>query len=1029
MDSVFNLSVIIAAIDHLTGPVRRMASQMGDLDRVAGRGAAMRDWGTRASVAGALVEGAAGKMTRAIRGPIEIAAEFQEAMSLVGAVTKDITGEQLEALRKQALALGASTTFSATQAAEGMGFLAKAGFDAAAQMAAMPSMLDLARAGAVDLGRTADIASNILSGFGLDAAQMTRVADVMVAVFTTANTDIPMLGDTMKYIAPLARAAGLSLEEAAAMAGLLGNAGIQGSEAGTALRAMLQRLAAPTGEAAKLLRSLGVSIADEKGDLRNMVTLLNEVGAAVEGLGTQKQLEAIGTIFGAEAAAGAAELLSKGKKIGDYVAEVTKSQGRAADVAKKMADNFRGAQTEFSSAVETLSISLGTILLPRLTELALWGAKAASGLNEWVAAHPELAKTGMIVAGLAAAVIAVVAPIMAVVGAFATMVGAGFGAFAKIGLAVVWLAPKFLAAVTAIRVFAAGLWLAAGNLPFLMVRLALMGALLQGRLVAAFRMAAVAARAFGLALLTNPIGLAVAAIVAGALLVWRYWEPISGFFKDLWARVQRAFEGFSNWVSGWWERMSSGARRGFDWMAAIPRLVWGDFVAALTWENFVSALDWVSWILPIRWLDFIPGFSWSAILGGALDWGRWILALNWSDFIPGFSWSGVLGSIAALDWGALIPDLDWRRFIPTMPDVDWSSLVDAMRTPFDLAFAGISSVWDGLKSLLAWSPIATITEAFGPIADHLAGILSGAVGVASGAWERLRGIFSRGDVIEIAAGDPASVERATRASDELRVAMEAVAAVDVGASVAAVNALAAEAAETMAQISGMEAAMGRAVQLGARALARASFYDEGVALAGTLGDGLASQDFRSHGVSLMRTLAAGIRAGASDAVAAVRETVQAMRDHLPHSPAKIGPLSDLHRVRFAETLAEAVRPAPAVAAVERLAAEMAAALRAPLAAPMVGSERLPVMQAARSLPQVGFSSSREGLRSPAAGSSDSAAGGKIEIHFAPSLSFAAGFGGDEVQTREAVMKALREMGYELAQILGDEAARRQRLEY
>ncbi|MDD2870130.1 phage tail tape measure protein [Neomegalonema sp.] len=1008
MDGIFNLSVIIAAVDNLTGPVRRMAAQMGDLDRVAARGAAIQDWGTRASVAGALVEQTGARMVRAIRGPIEIAAEFQQAMSLVGAVTKDITGEQLEALRKQALALGASTTFSATQAAEGMGFLAKAGFDAAAQMAAMPSMLDLARAGAVDLGRTADIASNILSGFGLKADQMTRVADVMVAVFTTANTDIPMLGDTMKYIAPLARAAGMSLEEAAAMAGLLGNAGIQGSEAGTALRAMLQRLAAPTGEASKLLRSLGVSVADGKGDLRNMVTLLAEVGAAVEGLGTQKQLEAIGTIFGAEAAAGAAELLSQGKKIGDYVTEVTKSQGRAADVARKMADNFRGAQTEFSSAIETLSIALGTILLPRLTELALWGAKAASSLNEWVAANPELAKTIMIFGGVAAAVVAIVAPILAVVGAFATLVGAGLGAFAKIGVAVVWLAPKFLTAVTAVRAFAASLWLASANLPFLMVRLALMGALLQARLVAAFRAAAVAARTFGLALFANPIGLIIAAIAVGALLIWRYWEPISAFFQRVWTGVQTAFESFSNWISGWWERVTGWVRRGLDWAAMIPRLSWSAVVEVLNWENFLTALDWLSWLVPLRWLDFIPGFS----------------------------WSGILGRLAAFDWSLLVPDLDWAGFMPALPEVDWSGVAAALQAPFEAALSGISAIWDGLKTLLEWSPIATITEAFGPIADHLAGILSGAVSVASGAWERLRGVFSSGDVIEIAARDPASVERATRAADELRAAMEAVAAVDVGAASLAVNALAAEAAGTMAQISGMEAAMGAAVQMGVRVLARASFYDEGVALAGTLGDGLTAEltriDFRSHGVSLMRTLAAGIRAGASEAVAALRETVQAMRDHLPHSPARIGPLSDLHRVRFAETLAEAVRPAPAVAAVHRLTAEMAEALAGATMIPpalAASSGRLPQMQAA--LPQVGFFAAGEAPTGSGAGSSGQGGsdGVRIEVSFAPNIAFGDGFEGDETRVREMIGQALRGMGHELAQILGDEIARRRRLEY
>ena len=1192
MDSIFNLSVIIAAVDNLTGPVREMVRSMEGLDRMAARAREMQDWGTRMSIAGAMTQGAATQMMAAIRGPIETAAEFQEAMALVNAVTTDITQAEFEALRRQALELGAATTFSASQAAEGMGFLARAGFSAQEQMAAMPSMLSLARAGAVDLGLTADIASNILSGFGLDAAEMTRVADVMVATFTTANTDIPMLGDTMRYIAPVARAAGMSLEEAAAMAGLLGNAGIQSSQAGTTLRAMLQRLAAPSREAAETLAALGVSVADEQGNMRSMVTILGEVGDAIGGLGTQQQLGIIDTIFGVEAAAGAAELLAQGQSIGDYVDQLMASEGRAAEVAAGMADNYRGAQEEFAGALETLNIVLGDALLPMMTDLALRLADVVSGLGEWVAENPNLARIVMTIAGISAMTLAVVAPILSVVGGFAMMAGVGLQVVSRIGAAFVWLLPKIWAATGGIFMFGARLvTVAAAAIPSFISGLVAMGAAAAGRVVAGLRAAAVAARAFGLALMANPIGLAVAAIAAGALLVWSYWEPISEFFVDLWADVQTAFEGFSSWVTSWWSRVTGWLAQGLDWARMIPSLSWADFVGLLTWENFLTVLDWLSWliplrwldfipgfswaevigavldwadwitslswsefvalftwdnalqvldwaswILPIRWLDFIPGFSWSAVFGAALDWADWITSLSWSefvalftwdnalqvldwvswvsplrwldfipgfswaevigsalawgdwitsldwsaylpaftwsgaltaldwaswilpirwlDFIPGFSWAEVIGSalawsdwITALDWSAYVPSFDlsgavsgavnwltwisplnwldyipafsWSDVLPEMPALDWSTVATAMQAPFETAFAAITAIWDGMRALFAWSPLETIREAFGGIGETVVGIISGAADMAGAAWNRLTTIFSSGDAAEMAIRDPASIERAQAAVEALAAALERLEGVDFAPAQAGVEALGVAAGQSIAQAGGIPAAAEAAIRSATAVL-------QGVS-------------FRSHGIAFMRTLAEGIRAGAAQAIEATRETVQAMRDHLPHSPAKVGPLSDLDRVRFSETVAGAVRPAPAVAAVHRLTAGMAAALAGAtmslpaMAAqvPEIGRTNLPVLQAASALPQVGLTGEPGSAPAMSAtGAAGADAGTRVEINFNPTITMQGGAGGgDGFQSREQMQELLRSMGHELVQLVQDELARQSRRDY
>ena len=188
---------------------------------------------------------------------IKMGSDFEAGMSRVQALS-GATGAEFEALRKTALELGRTTVFSASQAAEGMQYLAMAGFKTNEIIAAMPGVLNAAAAGQVDLATAADITSNVLSGFGLKAEEAARVADVLTKAFTSSNTTMESLGETMKYAAPVAAAAGFALEEVAAAAGMLGDAGIQGSQAGTTLRAIMLRLINPPKQAAEALDALGI---------------------------------------------------------------------------------------------------------------------------------------------------------------------------------------------------------------------------------------------------------------------------------------------------------------------------------------------------------------------------------------------------------------------------------------------------------------------------------------------------------------------------------------------------------------------------------------------------------------------------------------------------------------------------------------------------------------------------------------------------------------------------------------------------
>ncbi|AIU39708.1 tail length tape-measure protein [Vibrio phage phi 2] len=312
----------------------------------------------------------------ALGAPVKIAAQFEQSMAKVGAVS-NATDEQLAQLTATARSLGATTSWSASQAAEGMQFLAMAGFNTQQTIAAMPGMLDLASAGATDLGTAADIASNILTGFNLKAEEMGRLGDVMVNTFTTSNTNLSMLGETMKYVAPVAAATGVSLEQAAAMAAKLGDAGIQGSNAGTALRAVISRLSAPTSEASKALQALGIQTQDANGNLRDVPTILSEMNQAMASLGSATKQEMTAAIFGLEAASGATVLL--GQAGSGQLQKYTESlyqTGSASRVAAKQNDTAMGAMRRLSSAAESIAITMGNIFLPTLAS----GADKLAGL-------------------------------------------------------------------------------------------------------------------------------------------------------------------------------------------------------------------------------------------------------------------------------------------------------------------------------------------------------------------------------------------------------------------------------------------------------------------------------------------------------------------------------------------------------------------------------------------------------------------------------------------------------------------------
>lgn len=293
---------------------------------------------------GALAIGAAAAGGYAAGRFLQPAIGFGKEMSRVQALTRiDKNSPQFKALREQALKL-AETQFTASDAASGQSFLAMAGFTPQAIQAALPGVLNMALAGGVELGETADIGSNILTQFNLTADQMDRVGDTLTAAFTRTNTDLRALGETMKYTGPVAAKLGISLEEAAAMAGMLANNGLRGSDAGTAMRASLSRLASPPKAAADALKELGVSVAEARGKMRPMEDVLLDLYKATQKYGQVDQVSFFKDIAGEEAFVGLQTLVAAAGsgELQKLTRELQGARGEADRVAKVMADNLDG---------------------------------------------------------------------------------------------------------------------------------------------------------------------------------------------------------------------------------------------------------------------------------------------------------------------------------------------------------------------------------------------------------------------------------------------------------------------------------------------------------------------------------------------------------------------------------------------------------------------------------------------------------------------------------------------------------------
>lgn len=527
-------------------------------------------------------------------GMLSKAADFEAVMSKVKAITvsDDKAMQQLTATARE---LGEKTMFSATQAGEAMTYLGMAGWNSQQIMAGMPGLLNLAAASGTDLARTADIVSDDLTAFGLGAEHAGHMADVFAKTSTKTNTNVEMLGETMKYAAPVAHAFGASLEETAALTGIMANSGIKASAAGTALRSGFLRLAGTSAKSTKAIEEMGLSLSeataqqeearaalaslgiamDDTNGPRKMGAIVRDLADKTKDMSKEQKLATLATIFGTNAASAWVAVIDQGPDALDQLTkELENSDGAAAAMAETMQNNAGGAMVRLQSASESVAISIGSTMLPTLAELGDSLANEAAYVSKVASEHPELTE----------AIIKTSFAVMGMVIAYKTIRAVYYSVMAAHAAYKLMMESERVATMR--NVIASGIHRAS-------------------MIASSIAMYATAAAQWALnaAMSANPIGLVIIAIVALiAAFVWlgTHFQAVSEFCTSMWESPTAAIIAFMMGPIGWLIYAAMGLIANWDQVKAWFTLLWEDPKAALSqfYDWVMSKLgglfDWIS---------------------------------------------------------------------------------------------------------------------------------------------------------------------------------------------------------------------------------------------------------------------------------------------------------------------------------------------------------------------------------------------------------------------------------------------------
>lgn len=509
-DILLTLKADVSSLEASLKGVKQQLKQLGDETTSSMNG--LKDAATKVGTVLATAF-AVDKLVGFGKEVVGVTADFSDSMLTVQALS-GATGEEFEQLKNLAMEMGRTTAHSATSASDALGYMALAGWDTSQMMSALPSVLSLASAGQLELATASDIVTDTMSMFKMEATEAGRASDVFAKVQASTNTNVEMLGEAMKYAGATASAFGLDIEQTSAMLGVMANSGIKASSAGTSLKSILSRLAAPTKEVQNGFDTLGVSLLDSNGKMKNLETLLPEIQRAMGGLSEAQQVQVAKQIAGSEAMSGFLAIVNGATTdLPDLTQALYDAGGFAEQTANTMESGLGGAIRTVQSAWEGFKLKLGEKIEPALTDML---QKLADVINNLIPKVTEFwQKYGDLITALAAGV-------------------ATFTAVVTVGKAVTSTFTLMKTAINALKT-----------------------------IKSVGQMFSVATSAISGIMGCNPIVLAVAAAVAAlaaiAVVVIKNWEPIKEFFINLWDNVCKAFESTVEWlkqtgqnIANWW---------------------------------------------------------------------------------------------------------------------------------------------------------------------------------------------------------------------------------------------------------------------------------------------------------------------------------------------------------------------------------------------------------------------------------------------------------------------------------------------
>ena len=642
------------------------------------------------------------KVTTAIGGvaaaSVTVAANFEQQMSKVQAIS-GATAEETDKLTESARQWGRDTKYSATEAGEAFEYMALAGWKTDDMLEGIGGILNLAAASAMDLGTASDIVTDYLTAFGLSAKDAGKFADEMAYAMSHSNTTTEALGEAYKNCAATAASMGYSVEETTAVLMTMANAGVKGGEAGTALNAIMTRLATDTKGCATELAKYGVEVYDAQGNMNSLSSILTGVRGVWNNLTDEQQANLAKTIAGTNQFSAlqtimsglSDEAIASGMSFSDYAEALQNCDGTASDMAATMQDNLLGRLTQLKSKLEDIGITVGNALLPFMEKAV---AKIGELADKFAALSPQQQETILKIAG----VVAAIGPLLTIVGKAISVSGqlsSGIG--------------KVVGKLAAMGTTASG---ATGGM-----------AVLKGALAA----------------ITSPVGIAVAAIAAITAVIVTLWNTNEDFrnkITEIWDRIKTVFTEFGQHIT---DKLNS---LGFDFenFGEVVKAIWEGFCNLLApiiegvFNNIANVIETTLNVITGVFDLFVSLFTgdWS----GAWDAVKGIFESVWNGLKEYIS--NILNTIKG------VADAFLGLF-----GTSWDEVWNSIKTTFENIWNGIVSfftgILDGIKNAVTtvWTAISTtVSNVWNTISTKIQTTLQTIQNIITTVWNAVSGVFT-----------------------------------------------------------------------------------------------------------------------------------------------------------------------------------------------------------------------------------------------------------------------------------------------